>query len=52
MAGIMLGRPFRGEIEDDLAWRGAVADEPVATMGGFEPVATTGVDVFAPAAEA
>lgn len=54
-AGIIFGRPFIGEMEDDFAWLEAGADEPAATRGGLDPVATTGVeDGFfpAPAAEA
>lgn len=42
MAGMMLGRPFRGDTEDDLAWCG-VEDELATTTGGCDPVATTGV---------
>lgn len=44
IAGMMLGRPFIGEMEDDLAWCGADAEDPAATTGAFEPVATTGVE--------
>ncbi len=54
-AGIMFGRPFIGDTEDDFAWFEVGADEPAATTGGFDPVATTGVDdsfFTAPAAEA
>lgn len=32
-AGMMDGRPFSGEVEDDFAWCGAEADDPVATTG-------------------
>lgn len=55
MAGMMFGRPFIGDIEDDLAWCGADPEVPAATTGAFEPGATTGVaDGFfdVPAAEA
>ena len=41
---MMLGRPFIGEIEDDFAWCGADAEDPAATTGALEPVATTGVE--------
>ena len=47
--------PFTGDTDDDFAWFGACAEEPAATTGGFDPVATTGVDdgfFTAPAAEA
>jgi hypothetical protein len=52
---MILGRPFIGDMEDDLAWFEVGADEPAATIGGLDPVATTGVDngfFTAPAAEA
>lgn len=54
MAGMMFGRPFIGDIEDDFAWCGVEAEVPATTTGGFEPGATTGVEDFfaAPAAEA
>lgn len=54
-AGMMLGRPFIGEIEDDFACCGVGTDDPAATTGWLEPVATTGAEgcfLAAPAAEA
>lgn len=51
----MFGRPFIGDTEDDFAWFEVGADEPAATTGRLDPVATTGVDngfFAAPAAEA
>lgn len=53
-AGMMLGRPFMGETEDDFACCADGAEDPAATTGWLEPVATTGVEVafFALAAEA